>query len=246
MKPLLGEAAREADFQGRAAKRNVRCWFRCHSPTDGLAMRTLSLVVGVALTVVAVRLSAQTAPSGWRVSLDGGQTPDSTVVFQTMAPGWHLAMGPGGLVYDPGHSTSGRFSVEAEVFLFPGESSEGYGIFVGATAADDGQPAFTGFLLRRDGSAAVIRTDENGRTVYAPWQRNDAIMKGASEEPVRNVLRVDAERDSVRFMVNDSLVATLSRNEVPVDGAFGFRVGRGINLHASTLTLQKRLALPRE
>lgn len=207
-------------------------------------MRPTSLLV-IGVLAAAPALSAQAAPPGWRVALDGGQAADSTVTFQTMAPGWHLTMGPGGVVYDPRHSASGRFSVEAEIFLFPGTSSEGYGIFVGGTAADDGQPAFTAFLLRRDGSAAVIRVDESGRTIYSAWQQHDAITPGAAEEPVRNVLRVDAERDSVRFRVNDSLVATVSRNEVPVDGAFGFRVGQGINLHASTLSVSTHLAEPR-
>lgn len=208
-------------------------------------MKTLPLLLLAVLATAPAALAAQAAPAGWRVALDGGATPDSTVHFQTMAPGWHLTMGPGGVVYDPRHSASGRFSVKAEIFLFPGTSDEGYGVFVGGTAVEDGQPAFTAFVLRRDGSAAVIRSDESGRTVYSPWQQHDAITPGAAGEPVRNALRVDAERDSVHFRVNDSLVATVARNEVPVDGAFGFRVGQGINLHASTLSMSTHLAEPR-
>lgn len=207
-------------------------------------MKLTSLLLGAMVTGAGPAL-AQGPPAGWRVALDSG-VADSTVLFQTMAPGWHLTMGPGGVVYDPRHNASGRFSVEAEIFLFPGPSDAGYGLFLGGTAVEDGRPDFVGFVLRRDGSAAVIRTDASGETVYAPWQQHAAITPGAAEEPVRNVLRVDAEADSVRFRVNDSLVATVARNDVPVDGAFGFRVGQGINLHASTLTVSTRLAEPRE
>lgn len=207
-------------------------------------MKPTPLLLIAALAAVPAALAGQSPPSGWRIALDGGHPPDSTVLFQTMAPGWHLTMGPGGIVYDPRHTAAGRFSVEAEMFLFPGASTAGYGLFLGGTAVEDGQPAFVGFLLRRDGSAAVIRTDADGKTVYAPWQRHGPIAPGG-EEPVLNVLRVDAERDSVHFRVNDSLVATVARNEVPVDGAFGFRVGEGINLHASTLSISTHLAEPR-
>ena len=207
-------------------------------------MRPTPLLLIAALAAVPAPLDAQAPPGGWRIALDGGQPLDSTVLFQTMAPGWHLTMGPGGVVYDPRHTAAGRFSVEAEMFLFPGATTAPYGLFLGGTAVEDGQPAFVGFVLRRDGSAAVIRTDESGQTVYAPWRRHDAVAAGG-EEAVRNVLRVDAERDSVHFRVNDSLVATVARDEVPVDGAFGFRVGQGINLHASTLSLSTHLAEPR-
>lgn len=202
------------------------------------------LFLTAALAAAPALLIAQGPPAGWRVALDSGPA-DSAVQFRTMAPGWHLTMGPGGVVYDPRHTAAGRFSVEAEMFLFPGTSDAGYGLFLGGTAVEDGLPDFVGFVLRRDGSAAVIRTDASGETVYAPWQQHDAISPGASDEPVRNLLRVDADPDSVRFRVNDSLVATVARNEVPVDGAFGFRVGQGINLHASTLTLSTHLAEPR-
>jgi hypothetical protein len=206
-------------------------------------MRLTSFLLLAALAAVPAALDGQGPPSGWRVALDGGQPLDSTVQFQIMAPGWHLTMGPGGVVYHPRYTAAGRFSVEAEMFLFPGASDAGYGLFLGGTAVEDGQPAFVGFVLRRDGSAAVIRTDESGETVYAPWRRHDPIAPGG-EEPVRNVLRVDAGRDSVHFRVNDSLVATVARNEVPVDGAFGFRIGQGINLHASSLSLSTHLAEP--
>lgn len=202
------------------------------------------LFLTAALAAAPALLIAQGPPAGWRVALDSGPA-DAAVQFRTMAPGWHLTMGPGGVVYDPRHTAAGRFSVEAEMFLFPGTSDAGYGLFLGGTAVEDGLPDFVGFVLRRDGSAAVIRTDASGETVYAPWQHHDAISPGASDEPVRNLLRVDADPDSVRFRVNDSLVASVARNEVPVDGAFGFRVGQGINLHASTLTLSTHLAEPR-
>jgi hypothetical protein len=42
--------------------------------------------------------------------------------------------------------------------------------------------------------------------------------------------------------VNDSLVVTLARGQVPTDGMFGFRVGKDVNVHITTLDVLQRLA----
>src|SRR5690606_24985777 len=137
-------------------------------------MHSTSLLLTAALAAAPTLLAAPPPPAAWPVALDSGVAA-STAQLQTMAPRWHLTMPPGGVVYDPRHTASGRFSVEAEIFLFPGTSDAGYGLFVGGTAVPDGRPDFVAFVLRRDGSAAVIRNDATGETVYAPWEQHDAI-----------------------------------------------------------------------
>lgn len=60
-----------------------------------------------------------------------------------------------------------------------------------------------------------------------------------------NTLTVRAEADSVYFEGNGQRLTAWPRAELPVDGVFGLRAGRGVNLHVTNLDVTTRLAPPR-
>jgi len=59
---------------------------------------------------------------------------------------------------------------------------------------------------------------------------------------VRNLLRVEVDSAAFRLLVNGQEVLGLPRTGGTVGERFGFRVGQGINLHASSLDLITHLA----
>jgi hypothetical protein len=190
------------------------------------------------------------APAGWRWTTDrparlvsGQAVPDSGWRFVAMPPGWHITMGPGGVLYDPGHRATGRFVLEAETFLFPEKTEEGFGLFVGGRNLDQA-PEYVAFVIRPDGRAAVVRAGATPVTLV-DWTPADSIKVQDPSDAVRNVLRVAVERDSVTFSVNGGRVAALPRAAGEFEGYFGFRVGAGVNLHISTLDFTRRIAPPR-
>jgi hypothetical protein len=203
------------------------------------------------LAATALGLPAQSdAPPAWRWTLDGpaaqvaGQSvPDSAWHFVAMPPGWHVTMGPGGVLYDPASVASGRFVIEAETFLFPEKSDQGFGLFVGGRDLS-GTPEYIAFLIRHDGRGAIMRAGATP-TLLVDWTPGDSVKAQDASDAVRNVLRVAVERDSVFFTVNGGRVATVPRMAGAFDGTFGFRVGAGVNLHISTLDYTRRIAPPR-
>jgi hypothetical protein len=80
-----------------------------------------------------------------------------------------------------------------------------------------------------------------------PWTRHEAVVSHPDDGKavIRNVLRITADATEVSFWANGLLLAAVPRGQAPVDGWFGFRSGRGVNLHVSTLDLTERLAPPR-
>lgn len=180
-------------------------------------------------------------PAGWRLLLDGA-TRD-TVHYVQMPPGWHITTGPGALLFDPAYQASERFAVEAEIFLFPGTSESGYGIFVGGTGLDGPSASYLAYVARRDGHVRLERVSAGGRQALVDWKRAEAIKPSQEmQEPVRNVLRISVERDSLVLEANGSRVTAIPRADLPVDGVFGFRAGPDVNLHASRLDHTRRLA----
>jgi hypothetical protein len=203
----------------------------------------------ISSTVAAGRAQGQSAPpAGWRWITDrpattAGDASDSAFVFSTMPPGWHITMGPGGLLVAPSEPAAGRFALESQLFLFPGTSEEGVGLFFGGTAVEAGKP-WTAFVMRRDGSTAVMRGGAT-TTWLRQWSRHDSLAAMPSDgEPHQYKLRVEGETGVVHFKVNGHTVQSLPRDSAMVDGLFGFRVGRDLNLHITSLDYVQRLAPP--
>jgi hypothetical protein len=224
--------------------------------TSLAALRAASCVAVLTLAF-APRLGAQAAvapqgPAGWTWSLDhparfqgGGKAigTDSLFEFTQMAPGWHLTMGPGGVLYDPRENADHRYVLSAELILFPDASLQGeYGVFVGGKGLEGQSAQWVAFVVRGDGASAVLqRTGSETREVL-PWATRPGVKARPAGTGVTNVVQVQAEADSVRFVVNGERVATFGRGEMDLNGIFGFRIGNGVNLHATNLDLTRRLA----
>ena len=213
-------------------------------------MRRLSLAL-TAIAIPAATLAAQSeAPPDWRSAPDRPArlvscppASDSTIFFVTMPPGWHAATGPGALLYPADVEARGRYVLEAEIFIFPDATDAEYGVFAGGRELGGNGQRWTGFVLRRDGAVAVLRSGGGGAaSPVRDWTVNDAVLRPEGNEPVRNRLRVTVEADSVVMRVNGLEVFTLGRNEIDSDGLVGFRLGAGVNLHVVRLDLTRRFA----
>ena len=208
----------------------------------------MAAVVSSGVAVDAAVAAQSAPPAGWRWVTDKPATTsadgsDSTFVFSTMPPGWHLTMGPGGLLVAPSEPAAGRFALESQLFLFPGTSEEGLGLFFGGVSVEAGKP-WTAFVMRRDGSTAVMRGGTT-TTWLRPWSRHDSLpAMPADGEAHAYKLRVEGETGMVHFKVNGHTVQSLPRDSAMVDGQFGFRVGRDLNLHITSLDYIQRLAPP--
>jgi len=212
------------------------------------------------LLVVSVALLAGVPPGGqlktpqdWRWRLDepaamsaGGKLAEKEWWFVAMPPGWHVTMGPGGLVYHPAYRASARFVVESELFLFPDASDEGVGIFVGGqTLGDDESPAYSALLLRKDGSASVVRRAAGAANELSAWAAVDGVKPHGGKDAEKHALRIEADTTTVTCLVDGVKVASLPRADVAPDGHFGFRLGKGVNIHVVRLDFTQQLAPPR-
>jgi hypothetical protein len=204
-------------------------------------LRRLSCVACLALVAMVPSLTAQDEPpAGWIVRTDGGGHGGGEFSFVDMPPGWHITTGPSGILYDPGKSASGPYTVEAEVFLFdPGSRNEAFGIFIGGQNLDGDAQAYTYFLIRRDGSVLVKRRDGEATSTVLDWTKNDAVVtweeKGADEATAKNVLGARVGGGEMAFLVNGVEVFRGSADGQHVNGVVGLRVNHGLNLHFSSL-----------
>jgi hypothetical protein len=207
-------------------------------------LTTTAAIVLLAATLAAGQLKT---PTDWKWRFDGlGKVVESEpkaneMQFVAMPPGWHVTTGPAVLLYHPEYQAKGgNFAVEAEIFLFPGESQEEYGVFLGGkNLAPSERPSYVAFVARRDGMGAIRRG--TGEPIVA-WKANEAIAPNAGKEAVKNVLRVEAGAKEIVFSANGKEVARIPREATNLDGHFGFRFGKDVNVHASRLDVTFKLA----
>lgn len=202
-----------------------------------------SIVVAVAAFLAPSLHAQHPAPPGWEWAADGAPS-DSGLEFAMMPPGFHITTGPAATLFNAGHRAEGIFTLESQIFLFPNSTDGEYGLFIGGADLGASGGTYTAFVARRDGAVAVLRHAGATRPLVA-WTRHDSVKTPGADEPVKNVLRVAVERTTVVFSVNGAEVARVPRDSVATDGLFGFRMGRGVNLHVTTLDHTRRLAPPR-
>jgi hypothetical protein len=206
-------------------------------------MRRLATAMLVALCAPALLIAQLKTPADWKWRQDT-QAPLAEGAFVQMPPGWHVTTGAGMLLYPSSHGeVDGNYSLEAEIFLFPGESTEEYGLFIGGRDIDSSAaPEYVAFVLRRDGHAAILRQGGGSPAALSAWQRHAAILAGKPADNVKNVLRVDVDPVNATLSVNGEKVVSVPRAGIGGDGRIGFRIGKDMNLHISSLNVTRRLA----
>jgi hypothetical protein len=78
--------------------------------------------------------------------------------------------------------------------------------------------------------------------MLAEWRRAEAVRPSDGKEVIGNLLKLTVTPREAVLKVNGLDVLVLPLEGLSLDGQFGFRVGRGVNLHSSTLNVTHRLA----
>jgi hypothetical protein len=203
-------------------------------------MRVATLSLALALAAPAAWAQEFHRPEEWKVRFDREGAADSAIYFVSMPPGWHVTTGPAAILYDPAQSAQGAYRIESEIFLFPGERREGFGVFFGGTDLEADGQSYTYFLIRKDGSFLIKQRKGHDTQVVHPWTHHQAILAhDGGEGTVKNVLTVEAGAGHVDFYVNGEKVASVPRSDLMADGIVGLRVNHNLNLHVTTLGVEQ-------
>lgn len=180
-------------------------------------------------------------PIGWQVRYDKGEHAAhgaDSVAFAQMTPGFHATTGgSAAIMWHADSMANGDFVVESTMFLFPtnGRDREGYGIFVGGADLAGAGQRYTYFLLRNDGKFLVKQRNAEQTSTLADWTTLPAIALQSGEGAAKNVLRVEARGDAVRFLVNGAEAVSLPRAQAKPDGVYGVRMNHAVNAHVSSV-----------
>ena len=213
-------------------------------------------VIGAILAASAMQAPAKTElqrPAEWITRADPGTDVSTPLYFVNMPPGWHITTGPGTILYNPGQSCPASCVIETEIYLFPGQTQGGYGVFLGGFKLDeDAGPSYDVFLLRWDGAHARGNWINGVRTPSAAFQpqMSQHVVKGLPDKPVKNVLRVEIDADGdarvARFLANgrelyrEHVAPPMPGGRPLYTGAVGLRVDAGVNIHVTRFDVMQK------
>ncbi len=206
-------------------------------------MRKLLLAVAVAALVVPLVGDAQTGgneAAGWETRLDNGTDVDSVLHFRTMGGGVHATTaGRGGATFwQPNSMAKGDFTISANfIQTEPSGHPNAYGIFWGGSDLDGPNQQYSYFVIRQGGMCSIIKRMGSETMRVVDWTAVPAINDLDGDGRSTNKLAVEVGSSQVRFLVNDTEVASLPKTDLDTDGITGLRVTHLLDVHIGDLML---------
>ena len=179
-------------------------------------------------------------PSGYRGVADRPNANVADARYVAAGNGWEVTTGPAHIVFNPAHVASGNYTVSATLEqLARPRHPEAFGLFFGGRDLETPNRAYTYFLVR--GTGEMFARRRTGETLHGliDWQRHTAVPVADSAGRATYTLQVRVARDSVRFSVNDRLVAVLPRSAMPTDGIAGLRINHNLSLRVTPVTITR-------
>ncbi len=180
-----------------------------------------------------------TTPPGYLARMDRPDAQVSGVRYTRDGDAWDVTTGPAHILYAARDSATNNYSVSAKFEQLEAPAHpEAFGIFIGGIHLDMPNQAYVYFLVRGTGEMLVRLRDAASTVDTIPWTANPAIPKQAATGKATYNLAVTVKPDSVRFMVNDKQVASLSNANLQSAGIAGIRVNHNLHLKVTPVSIK--------
>lgn len=178
--------------------------------------------------------ASRTALEGWHTRADGLDYGGNELQVFGEAQGFAFRTTHGGVAFQE-RDVRNQLPMVAEAAFIQRQArpddEAAYGIFVGGRHLLAERQEYVAFVIRADGRYRIERRTPGGVAPVVDWT-SVGVLRGAGEggQIPMNVLRVEADRETVRFHINDEVVASFPVTLVDPVGAVGIRVDDGLNL----------------
>ena len=188
-----------------------------------------------------IATGGQGVPSGYvgRTDREGVNITDAS--YTPSGNRWEVKTGPAHIIYAAKDSASGTYTVSTTIDQLAAPAHpEAFGIFIGGQNLDQPSQKYTYFIVRGTGEYLVkVREGSETRDVVK-WTASDAIPKQDDAGKASYRLSVQVAADSVRFMVNDSPVATVAKSAISAEGVAGLRINHNLHLTVQPVEVSKQ------
>ena len=203
--------------------------------------KMLIATAAVAVLVLPFVAGAQGVQAeGWEARLDFEADIDSVLGFMNMGGGVHVTTTGSGfaIFWQPESMAEGDFSISATFTQMERSGhANAYGMFLGGADLQGPNQQYTYFMLRQGGEYLIKKRMGEDLPTLVDWTAHDAVNDLNDRGSSTNTLTVEADGDTVRFLVNGNEVSSQPRSDVDTDGITGLRVTHLLNVHIDDISL---------
>ena len=203
--------------------------------------KMLIATTAVAVLVLPFVAGAQgVQAAGWEARLDFEADIDSVLGFMNMGSGVHVMTTGAGfaIFWQPESTAEGDFSISATFTQMERSGhANAYGLFLGGSDLQGPNQQYSYFMLRQGGEYLIKKRMGEDLPTLVDWTAHDAVNDLNDQGASTNTLTVQADGDTVRFLVNGAEVSSQPRSDVDTDGITGLRVTHLLNVHIDDISL---------
>ena len=179
-------------------------------------------------------------PNGYVGRTDRPDQQLTSVKYALSGGGWDVTTGPAHILYRPGDSASGSYTVSATIEQLAAPAHpEAYGVLIGGTNLDGPAQQYLYFIARGTGEImARVRDGDKTRNVLA-WQKHAAVPTANASGQGTYRLGIQVAPDSVRFLVNGQRVGAVAAAGLPTSGVYGLRINHNLHVRAMPATVTR-------
>ena len=179
-------------------------------------------------------------PNGYIGRTDRPDQQLSSAKYALSGGGWDVTTGPAHILYRPGDSASGSYTVSTTIDQLAAPAHpEAYGVFVGGTNLDGPGQQYLYFLARGTGEMmARVREGAKTRNVLA-WQKHAAVPAANASGQASYRLAIQVAPDTVRFLVNGQRAGAVAAAGLPTSGVYGVRINHNLHVRAMPATVTR-------
>ena len=171
------------------------------------------------------------AVADWRAVTDDPDAASPPGRFLADEDGLEARPGPNACLWRADLSAACDFRLSVAVtHLDSGLHPHGAGLTFGGQDVDGANPRYSYFLVRGDRKFLIKTRAGAGSPDLVPWTEHAAAAAEDERGVTHNRLAVEARGDDVRFLLNGTEVHRCRRQDLPVDGRYGYRLVHDIHV----------------
>ena len=199
----------------------------------------------MSIVVIGTVAAFAQAPKGWKMRVDRSSSasdPDApgAIKFMAMGNGFHFINPQAAVYWNPANTATGAYTLRGTFTLVkPSGHTNYYGLVFGGSDLEGAQQKYTYFLVAQDGTFLVKKRDGEATSDVVKKTTSDAVKKPGGDGKSTNALEVRVGANKIDYVVNGTVVNSISKGDVKTDGTYGIRINHLLEVMVDGFSVSK-------
>jgi hypothetical protein len=181
-------------------------------------------------------------PAGYLGRTDRANTNLSDAKYVVSGNSWEITTGPAHIVYSTRDMATGNYTVATTIEqLAAPRHREAFGIMFAGRNLDTPAQKYSYFVVAGTGEMLVKHRDGDATRDLIGWHKTQWVPAADAQGRQTYRLEVRVAGDSVKFVVNNTVAAALSKSalNMETDGIAGLRINHNLSLRATPIVITR-------